>query len=290
MSTGLRRILVPILGKEEPESEALLETPAIETAFALGERFQAHVDVVCIEAENADRAPAPWWIPDAGLGELLDLLDRRDEQRRTHARATFDRIARERLPPVLRDQPVSEGYSVSFLEMPGDSAGTLTAQGRLADLIVVAYAGIPPERLVEIALRETGRPVLVLPSSPPEGFGQHVAIAWNGSVEGSRAVALGMDFLRRADRLTAITVNEGDEPTTDRLVEYLAWHGLRTDVVRVDAAPLKTGEVLAREIERAGADLLLMGAHSHNRLRQLILGDVTDFVLRSAAIPAVLVH
>ncbi len=287
---SLRRILVPVLGKEEPGSADLLETPALEAAFTLGEYFQAHVDVVCIEAERTDRMPTPWWIPDSGVGELLDLMDRRDSLRRTQARETFDRIARERLPPVLGETPAAEGYSVSFVELPGETAGTLSVQGRLADLIVVAHAGIPPERLVEVALRETGRPVLVLPRTPTSRFGQHVAIAWNGSVEASRAVALGMDFLQRAERLTVIAINEDEEPSAARLVEYLAWHGLEIEIIRAEAPALNTGEILSREVERAGADLLLMGAHSRNRLRELILGDVTDFVLREAAVPALLVH
>ncbi len=283
----IRRILVPVLGKEDPESGAMLEVPALETGFSLGERFGARVDVLCIEA--ARTTGLPWWIPDSGLDELLDLIERRDAQRRDQARAIFDRIAGERRPPISEPDETRTGYSVSFVELTEDS-GSLAAHGRLADLIVLAHAGIPPEALVEDLLRDTGRPVLVLPRTTSSPALDHIALAWNGSLEAARAVAFGMDFLRAANRITVIAVNEEREPSASRLVDYLSHHGLEAGVERAQSPRLEAAETLLQEVGRTGADVLLMGAHSRNRFRELILGDVTDLVLRRAEIPTMLVH
>ncbi len=55
-------------------------------------------------------------------------------------------------------------------------------------------------------------------------------------------------------------------------------------------APHLRGEALLGEAEKAEADLLVMGAYGHSRLRQMVLGGVTRDILGDAAIPVLMVH
>ena len=45
-----------------------------------------------------------------------------------------------------------------------------------------------------------------------------------------------------------------------------------------------------RAVTASGADLLVMGAYTHSRLRELVFGGVTAHVLRTCRIPTLLAH
>jgi nucleotide-binding universal stress UspA family protein len=49
-------------------------------------------------------------------------------------------------------------------------------------------------------------------------------------------------------------------------------------------------EALLGEASNSGADLLVMGGYHHSRMRQLILGGVTQHVLEAAELPVLMAH
>ena len=293
---AIRKILVPLSGRYDPEDPESLELPALETGFLLGRRFDAHVEVFCIEAERAAaRTHLAPWIPGAVVDELLDTLDRESNKRRERAEALFEAVA-ARFAPLRTPQPRAEsGFSVNFVERVGPVRGSLAVRGRLADVIVAARPEAESEDdcplLLEVALRETGRPVLICPARSTDAFGPRIAIAWNGSAEASRAVAMAMDFILAASEVTVITVNETEpfEPDADSLVEFLRWHGVAAQGIVLDGTAQSAGRVLLEKIADVGADMLVMGAYTRNRLRRLVFGSVTGTVLREAALPVLMV-
>ena len=111
------------------------------------------------------------------------------------------------LPPPL-DHPTA-----SWHEAEGRQIETIRVHGRLADMIAVPK----PDRdanlganTLKSALFATGRPVLMCPDAPaPEGFGERIAIAWNGSTESARAVALSMDLIREAKAVHILGHRQG---------------------------------------------------------------------------------
>jgi nucleotide-binding universal stress UspA family protein len=166
--------------------------------------------------------------------------------------------------------------------------------GRVSDLLVVARPQgqlAAPQRLtLEAALMDTGRPLLIVPPKAPAKIGSNVAIAWNGSTQASRAVAMAMDFLVTAQSVTILTAKEnGADARPDELRDYLAAHGIKAKIVSV-AAKGDAGKALLAAADKAGADLLVMGAYGHSRVRELVLGGVTKHVLQSTTIPALLAH
>ena len=124
-------------------------------------------------------------------------------------------------------------------------------------------------------------------------IGRNIAIAWNGSAEAGRAVAVALPLLARAGSVTILSVAEDDrtrELPAGELSAYLAWHGITARSRTLPGATSHAGEALMAECRDVGADLLVMGAYTHSRLRQLILGGVTRHVLHHAALACLMCH
>ena len=182
----IEKILVPLSGQYDPDNPESLELPALETGFVLGCKFDAHVEVFCIEAERSEaRTHLAPWIPGAAVDELLDTLDIENERRRERARSLFDAVSARFNPSTLSQPDSNNGFSTKFVERVGEVRGSLAVRGRLADLIVTARplpdADVDRPLILEVALRETGRPVLICSKTTSEAFGRRVAVAWNGS-------------------------------------------------------------------------------------------------------------
>jgi len=292
----VRKILVPLSGQHDPEDPEALELPALETGFLLGRRFDAHVEVFCMEAERTEaRKHLAPWIPGAAVDELLGTLDQENDRRRERARGLFDAVSAHFDPPKSRHPTAGGGFSVDFVEQIGEVRGSLAVRGRLADVIVTARPASTAEDsrplILEVALRESGRPVLVCSTSPSESYGWRVAVAWNGSSEASRAVAMSMDFLLAASDVVVISINEGRpfQPNADDLVDFLRWHGISARGIVLDGAADSAGRLLLEQIAEAGADMLVMGAYTRDRVRRLVFGSVTGTVLSHATLPVLMV-
>jgi nucleotide-binding universal stress UspA family protein len=293
---AIRKILVPLSGQHDPDDPESLELPALETGFLLGRRFDAHVEVFCIEARQSEaRTHLAPWIPGAAVDEFLDALDRENERRRERARTLFEAVSARFDPRRAKRPKANGGFSANFVEQVGEVRGSLAVRGRLADVIVTArpWPATADSRplLLEVALRETGRPVLICSKTTSETFGRRVAIAWNGSVEASRAVAMAMDFFLAASDVVVISINEPSpfEPNADDLVDFMRWHGIEASSVTRDGSPGSAGRLLLEQIAEAGADMLVMGAYTRDRIRRLIFGDVTGTVLSQATLPVLMV-
>src|SRR3546814_479080 len=113
--------------------------------------------------------------------------------------------------------------------------------------------------------------------------------AWNGSLEAARTVGLTMPILAMAEQVTVVMAPEGDIAAADAeaLVRYLDLHGIRaTSLVVKPSRPLGAG--LLSAAREAQAELLVMGAYTHSRVRQMLLGGVTRHVLEAADIPVLM--
>ena len=148
------------------------------------------------------------------------------------------------------------------------------------------------EMAAEAALFRTGRPVLVAPRQLPAAVGENVIIGYNRSPSAVHALTVAIPFLERASTVIVVAVKTGAKtgPSPREIATYLARHDVRTKVLEIEPDHREVGEVLLDEAEHVGADLLVMGAFSHSRLRELILGGVTRQVLQNAEIPVLMAH
>ncbi len=291
----IKKILVPLIGRHARALPAVLDRPALDLAFVAGRALDAHVEVFCIEAPAAEpHAQMASWLPGAAVDRVLDAINRENAERRARAAAAFEAAVARHQAPRAASPDAATGFCVDFLKRVGEIGGSLAIRGRLADLIVAAKSEpadghISP--LLEVALRETGRPVLIAPAKEVDDLGRRVVLAWNGSAEASRAVALAHPFLERATEVVVVSVCEDGPvmPGGDELAAYLRWHGISAQTVNVEGTADTAGEILLAEADKGGADLLVMGAYSRSRMRRLIFGGATSDVLDQATLPVLMV-
>ncbi len=294
----IRTILVLLDGADGSRS-------AMETAFAVGRELGAHVDALHVRADPKDVVPLLGeGMSGAMIEEMFDLAEKEAADRSAKARAAFDEycaknsIALESKPGESeRGQGGTSRLTAAWVEKTGREDEIAARNGRLADLIVIAQsasdADVSSVLTMNAVLFESGRPVLMVPAGTTSPVGRKAAIAWNGSAQASRAIGASVTLLARAGEV-AILSAEGDTTsaaTAPELVTYLAWHGIGARVQAfTPTSGRQVGEAVLRECADSGAGLLVMGAYTHSRMRQLILGGVTRNVLAEAKIPVLLAH
>jgi len=150
----------------------------------------------------------------------------------------------------------------------------------------------------EDVILSCSRPVLVVPYAGrrPDRLGENVLVAWNGSREVGRAVQEALPLMSSSSAVTVLLVDPNDELADVELaqdfVAHLGRHGLnaRTQVVRHDLATLAVSDTILTQVAELDADLLVMGAYSHSRFREIILGGVTRDILRDMNVPVLMAH
>ena len=143
----------------------------------------------------------------------------------------------------------------------------------------------------------SGRPVLIVPYAGHfETVGHRVLIGWNATREATRAVNDAMPLLAAADVVTVLTIDaregpdaHGELPGAD-ISLHLARHGVKAEIERTVSAGIPAGEVLLSRAADLGADLLVIGAYGHSRVRELLLGGATRSILQSMTLPVLMSH
>ena len=171
----------------------------------------------------------------------------------------------------------------------------LGSYGRAFDLTVV---GRPADRsagprmaTLETVLFESGRLVLIAPPQAPAALGTNVVIAWNGSPETARTLAFSRSVLRRASRVTILVGDdERPGPSGRQVQRHLAMNGIASEVRVMSAANIRGGEAILAEVRELGADLVVKGAYTQSRLRQMIFGGATSSIIARTDVPVLMAH
>lgn len=169
---------------------------------------------------------------------------------------------------------------------------TFVAQARVHDIAVLdaAVATVNTDRgLIEDLLFESGRPVLVVPPGFDTFRHHRVLVGWDGSARAARAVSDAMDILRAAAAVEVLAIGSekqlADEVPGAELAPHLVRHGVNATVKNLVADPDGIAATLREQAALIGADLIVTGAFSHSRLRELILGGVTRSLLEDCKVP-----
>ena len=287
---SMKVILVPVTATETAAG-------ALKTAFALARRFESHVLALHVRADPRNAMPYMGeGMSGVVLQEILAAADRDALERAKTARAIFDAVVADVKAPLREVSDPSGGFSAAWQEEVGREDEVVSRRARLADIVVVSAQATRQQAVVsmmmEAALLESGRPVLISPANGVTALGGNIAVAWSGSAEGSHAVASALPLLRAAEQVTVISVGEGadSQTTADGLRQYLAWHDIGAEVSLPPAGEGGVGATILGETKRAGADLLVTGAYTHNRFRQMLFGGVTRHILAEAEIPVLIAH
>jgi nucleotide-binding universal stress UspA family protein len=173
----------------------------------------------------------------------------------------------------------------------------IARQSRVHDITVVDAGDErlgPSRSLAEAALFEGGRPVLVIPPGCETFRCRHAIIAWDGSAMASRAVASALPFLRAAQDVEVVSIaGEKDLSTAvpgADLAAHLSHHGVNVTLKDLNAKGRNVADMLREQASMLDADLIVLGAYKHSRLRQWILGGVTESLLGESITPLLMSH
>ena len=268
--------------------------PVLDTAFMAAQRFNSHL--VGLHSLTTEYAVVFGGEMGFSISSEVDrTLEREGHERRDQARRLFRDFMSAKGVPL---DPVPAGHngpSASWREEDGRQNAVVGMIGRVFDLIVVEQ----PEKLASIAeatledaLFESGRPVLMVPKRSLPTLGEVVAVAWNGSTETAVTVAMGMPFLKQARKVVVVTVGPQHMPEPgpegEELARTLERHGIDVSVRTAYGRQKAQGELFLKEAMAAGADLLLKGAYTQSRIRQMIFGGGTRHIIMEAQLPVLM--
>ena len=270
-----------------PASEA-----AAEASLRVADEFGAHLQLLHVRPDPESLVPM---IAECMSGvkqdQMVEGFRTESLERAAGARRLYDALSARRA-----GVPADGKATLAFREEEGREDEVAAQLARLHDVTVLArmerQAGAPASVTLESVLLHSGRPVLVAPSEPVRSIGRKIVVAWNGKMQAARALAASLPFLARADTVTILTAVESHTAgRPGEVVRYLSWHGIRAEPVEVPAqSPGKVGHILLDHVAQSGADLLVMGAYGHSRLKEMILGGATREVLGHAPLPVLMAH
>ncbi len=286
----MRVIFVPV--SDRPECAT-----ALDTAFSLGHSLGASV-IGChirphkdspislphrFDMSAADNEEAEW---------QAVVKPERGKKAEAAAEVLFARFADRHGYDLLRRPRAKPG--AVWMEKTGSPGKVIGIMGPVSDLLVLSRpmskGGNLARMFLSAALFKSSRPVLVLPHDGNAHLGRRICIAWNQSVEAARAVAAAMPLLVKADHVSIASSGSESQlgPRSGQLATYLKYWGIKAE--RVKSRGKDDCKEIVEMYKSTGSDLLVMGAYSRYRMRQMIFGGVTEYMLQHAAIPVMMLH
>lgn len=287
---AIKHMLVPV-------GDIANDEGAIGAALQLTQDFGGHAECLFVAGDVSDVVPAgAMGLFESVQVQMRDEYEQDRDKKRDTARQRFDEMLQERNIDYRENALPAELASASWETVSGAVSEVVASRGGAYDMVVVGRP-IPDRTTVgelaaEAALFRTGRPVLIAPPETPGSIGDAVVIGWNRSAGAARTVSAALPLLERSRSVTIVSVTTGAKqgPSPQQMAKYLTWHDVQAEVVEIPPDHRLVGEVLLEEAEKINADLLVMGAYSHSRLRELILGGVTRYALQNAEIPVLMAH
>jgi len=224
----------------------------------------------------------------------LALTGAFDTEAAKHAREVFETYMMSHEVPQSAPEPATLSYGWPMADAADDAY--LGSYGRVFDLIVLGRPGRAPQNPrmapLEAALFESGRPVLIVPPEVPKTIGRNILVAWNGSTEQAYTNVFAMPLLRKAEQVTVLAVEGGmtPGPTAEQAAQHLRRNGIKATALTVKPESRTTGEVILDHCSQLGCDLLIKGAYTQSRLRQMIFGGTTRHILANATVPVFSAH
>ena len=283
----IKTILTTLNGM--PHSEKFLEV-ALKLSITLG----AHLEVINVVTDPRDSvAYVGEGMTSVMVSDVLSLAEKEADEQILNVAEIFKNACNRNRVRVSEELGF-EG-ATSFLSVTsGREEDVMASRGRVSDLICLNRPGDQNGSgtfwgVLEVALFDTGRGVLMVPSNFQKDFGESIVIYWNDSREAARTISLAMPFLKRAHSVAVGVVADGDDigSTGQEVTKYLARHDVEAHVVGLKRHG-GDGEWLLNAAAEIQADMIVMGAYTNNRLRRLVFGGITRDVLSRSALPVFL--
>ena len=281
----MKTILVPFYDDDFAQA-------ALDTACVVAEKYSSHIEGLFV-------LRPPQIFDGEGIalaGSYMSQLKEEGQRLAVKARERFDQVVQQRALRIADLNDDDMALSASWREVEGLEGQVVADYGRAFDLIVIGREFGQPwidwNLMTEAALFESGRPVIVAPAKVADTVGNKIAIAWNASTETARTVAFSMPLLSAAEEVAVVTIDgwQTPGPSGEQITQHLVRNGVNAHLRPVPADSRSPGEVVLAEATSFGADLLVKGAYTQGRLRQLVFGGATRHILGAAEIPVIFAH
>lgn len=285
---AIRKLLLPLTGTAAGEA-------ALGTSLMIARHWNAHLLALHVRVDSRDVAPlAGEGLSGAMIEQMMSATEKESGERAYAVRSMFERFVTRHDVVVAEARPGVGHATAAFAAVIGREEDVVAQQARLADLTVVPHpdAGedVSSSDALHAVLFDSGRPVLISPQVAPTTIGTRVCLAWNGTAESASSALAALPWMQRAEAVRILSA-EGYQrrgPGAPELEAYLALHDVKADIEMFHPVGNSVGAGLLAAARRFDCDLLSMGAYSHSRLRQLILGGVTRHVLEHANLPVMM--
>ena len=272
-----------ILHLERDSSRDAVRDFAVSTA----ETFGAHLTGVSF----AFAANIPNYImPDFPADVLANMLSESEAAARGAISGFESAVKREDLSAEPRLILQSEfGPTRTFAEM-----------ARNFDLSIIMQSdddvGINNDLLIEAALFDSGRPLMVIPYTQRTLLKlDRVVCCWNGSRAAARAINDAMPFLKKANAVELFII-ENEKTANEQVLSgaeigrHLARHDVKVEVETTPAPDIDVADAILSHAADCSASMLVMGGYGHSRLREFVLGGATLGILSTMTVPVFLSH
>ena len=287
---AIASILVPTDGSEDLEI-------VLEAALVVARRFDAHIAVLHV-SQSALRDGAKSNFSTA----LRDNIKREEERilwEKANGISDYIQAFAKKRKLIFSEAPLpkEKKVTISFHHQIGKIKETLIYWARLLDTTAVLRPTKRPGLLgrnitsgrLEAIMLQSGRPILMVPPQWEVHKAQHAVIAWNHSLEASRALAMTQPWLTQMKKVT-IVVERKYLQDGERVVEHLAWHGVNANVEILNRRTSTFGKRILKICDNLKADFLVMGGFSHPRVQERVFGGETEYVMANSQIITVMVH
>ena len=263
---------------------------ALEAAVLLARHTGSYIEGFPLRV-----AIPPYVVAELTAGFTMDTYAAQRDEETAELRRLFETFMQGHgIPPVgTTAEPPSFGWHAVA---PEDDS-FIGSHGRAFDITVMSRLDADStslhRRAIESGLFESGRPVLLAPPGAAKQIATNIMIHWNGSTEQARANAFAMPLLHLADRVTVLTVVGGQEvpgPSAAEILRQLQHNGIAAKPISVKLGDRGTGEAVLDAARAEGCDLLIKGAFTRNRLRQMIFGGATSHIMEHADLPVLMAH
>lgn len=269
---------------------------AIELSCQLAKRFGAHLEGFHVRLDPLElvamASVGGYAMP--MNGDWVDRMNADIDTLAAKTRKSFDAaLKRHDIPMTTR--PAATGPTGAWHEETGYAPNLVAQRARFFDLVILGRServvDQPSTDTIEETLFHSGRPLLIAPATPPETFGQTIAIGWNGSVEAVRAIASALPLLEAARQIIVITIGDKYAGSVETLRQYFDWHGItaahRQSSIEFGSAP---GDVLLATAREENADLLVMGGYGRGPWREMLFGGASRDLVGVSRLPLFMCH
>ena len=283
---ALKSIFVPFFEEKSAET-------AFRAAAVFAKESKAHITAVHVRSRPAP--PTTVFFPLGGVStEFTETFQKAEDKLADSLKELFAKLCEELGVGVVsvEEHTDSHGATASWSDLEGEVLLEYALQATVCDLAVLAAAGGDAnpmeENIAESLLFQSGRPVLLAPASGLAEMPAKISVAWNGSQEAARAVGASLSILQDAETVNVISVRKTDAPfiNTDEITAYLRLHDVNAARIKIEVTDNEGATArLDEEVREEAPDLLVMGAYSHSRWRQAVLGGFTRHMIHEAKMP-----